>query len=313
MIFFHCWCSQPLTCRFIFYQNKLNVLQLNIVKAVVHLNNSHRSRITLRDKSELNLNKQRLNMKSDFYFTASSLTICKLNDPKRDECIRESIETFIPTLRRNQKNAKILILDPFTYDSITLNYKNTNSIVGTFTVRDVRTYGFSRNAKMRKVKTEFTDDTMVIQGELSVPKIFSTGNYTSNMNFNSFKIASQGQYNVTMKDIVSKLSIKGKLETIDGEDYMKVYKFDFVPTIENMKMSLSGLFPDPTLSKNRKYLMMENILNMFQFQTASPTNFSTKTGNLSQRKCYPRHESNGNLFLRISATNSLRNILSADF
>lgn len=38
-----------------------------------------------------------INNKS-FSFTASSLKICKLNDPKRDECIKDSIQTFLPEL-----------------------------------------------------------------------------------------------------------------------------------------------------------------------------------------------------------------------
>lgn len=75
----------------------------------------------------------------------------------------------------------------------------------------------------------------------------STGSYQSNMSFSAFQIQSKGQYNVTMRDINAKWNIKGKLETIEGEQYMKLYKFDILPEANDMKVSVSGLFPDPVL------------------------------------------------------------------
>lgn len=176
------------------------------------------------------------------------MKICKLNDPKRDECIRDSMQEFLPTLRTKTENIDFPPVDPFTYDSVTFNYKNSNLLNGGFTVKDVRTYGMSRG-KVRSVKSDFTDDEMTIQAEMFFPKIFSTGNYKSNMTFNAFKIESKGQYNITMKDVVGKWNIKGKLEKIDGEDYMKVYKFDILPEANDMKISVSGLFPDEALSR----------------------------------------------------------------
>lgn len=120
-------------------------------------------------------------------------------------------------------------------------------MTGTFVVKDVKTYGMSR-AKILKVKSNFPKDEMNIQAELIFPKLFSTGYYTSDMTLSAFQLNSKGQYNVTMKNVKVKWTIKGKLQKIDGEDYMKVYSFDVIPDAEDMKLSVSGLFPDESLS-----------------------------------------------------------------
>jgi Haemolymph juvenile hormone binding protein (JHBP) len=90
---------------------------------------------------------------------------------------------------------------------------------------------------------------MTIKADLFFPKIFATGSYKSNMTFNAFRLHSKGQYNVTMKDVTGRWNIKGKLEKVDGEDYMKVYKFDLDPEANDMKFSVSGLFTDENLSE----------------------------------------------------------------
>lgn len=182
-------------------------------------------------------------------FTASSLNICKLNDPKRDECIKESIEAFLPTLRNKKDSLQLPSVDPFSYDSVSFSFKNSDLLVGGFNLQDVKTYGMSRG-KVENVKSEFIDDEMTIRANLFFPKLFSTGNYKSNMTLSLFRLKSKGQYNITMKEVKAKWNIKGKLEKEnDGETYMKIYKFDILPVANEMQISASGLFPDEQLSE----------------------------------------------------------------
>ena len=55
--------------------------------------------------------------------------------------------------------------------------------------------------------------------------------------------------NVSFVDVDSKWTIEGKLKNIDGEDFMVINKFDSLPEAKEMKISMSGLFPDEELSK----------------------------------------------------------------
>lgn len=189
------------------------------------------------------------------------MKICKFNDPKRDECIRDSIQSFLPSLRGQVQNIDLPSVDPFSYDSMTFDYKNSNLLSGSFTVKDVQTFGMSR-LTVKKVVSNFTENEMQIVADIYVPKIFSTGDYTSNMTFNLFQLRSKGKYNVTMKDVSGRWNIKGRLEKIDGEDYMKVYKFDLDPDAKSMKFSISGLFDDDTLSEFEDCIVpKKNIFN----------------------------------------------------
>lgn len=54
-----------------------------------------------------------------------------------------------------------------------------------------------------------------------------------------------------MRDVTAKWNIKGKLEKVNGEDYMKVYQFNILPEAKDMKISVSGIFPDENLSELR--------------------------------------------------------------
>lgn len=184
---------------------------------------------------------------TNLFPAASALKICKRNDPNLDNCIKESIQSFLPSLRKKSENIELPPIDPFFYETVTFSYRNSNLITGSFNVNDVKTYGMSR-AKILKVKSDFPNDEMIIHADLIFPKLFSTGLYTSNMTVSAFQLNSKGQYNVTMKNVKVKWIIRGKLENVGGEDYMKIYKFDVTPEAEDMKLSVSGLFADENLS-----------------------------------------------------------------
>lgn len=178
------------------------------------------------------------------------MKICRRNDPQRDECIKNSIQNFLPAWQTSNKDSKFEFpsIDPFFYDAVTFKYKNSNILSGDFTLRNVNTYGMSRG-QVKDVKSEFTDESMTLQAELLFPKIFTSGNYKSNMTFNLIRLQSKGQYNVSMIDVKAKWNIKGKLETINGEKFMKINSFDILPEANDMKVSVSGLFQDATLSE----------------------------------------------------------------
>ena len=157
------------------------------------------------------------------------------------------MQTFIPSLRKKSDIFDLPPMDPFLYESITFNYTNSNFMAGTFTIKDVKSFGMTRS-KVLRVKSDFKNDEMNIKAEVLVPKLFSTGFYTSNVTLSAFELNSKGQYNVTLKNVKIRMNLKAKLEKVNGEGYMKVYRFDATPDAEEMRLSVSGLFADETLS-----------------------------------------------------------------
>ncbi|XP_070504275.1 protein takeout-like [Chironomus tepperi] len=178
----------------------------------------------------------------------SSLKVCRYQDPVRDECIRDSIEYFLSSLHQKPDSIDFPSVEPFVYDTVTFKYNSPNFVQGWFTIQDQKNYGISR-AKVINVKSDFTDEEMELQAIVNFPKLFTIGNYKSNISLGVFKIESKGQFNVSMYDVTAKWTIKGKLEQKEGEKYMNIYQFDVLPEAKNMKISASGLFPDQELNK----------------------------------------------------------------
>lgn len=58
---------------------------------------------------------------------------------------------------------------------------------------------------------------------------------------------------MSLIDVITKWTIKGKLQKINGEDFMVVNSFDVLPEPKDVKISATGLFPDEDLSKYMKH------------------------------------------------------------
>ena len=139
-------------------------------------------------------------------------------------------------------------MDPFLYESGKFEYKQTARMQGSINVKNSKFYGLSRG-EVRGVKSNITDKTMDLDIDIFLPRVFSEGLYKGEAFFNDIRFASKGTYNLTMKNVATTWQVKGSVITLDGEDYMKMNSFDMVPTVGEMKISATGLLPDPQLSK----------------------------------------------------------------
>lgn len=189
-------------------------------------------------------------MKNRNSFTASNLQLCDLSKPSelRNECVKNSIQKFMTTKHENTENFIYPQFDPFFYEQASFVFRNSDILGGTFTVKNIKMYGFSKCQVMR-VKTTFNSTAMQLLAEVNFPKLFQSGQYKSNFTLRSFKLQSQGQYNTTMKDVSMKWLIKGSTVKINEEEYLKVNRFDAIPDPADVKFSIAGLFPDKPLSE----------------------------------------------------------------
>ena len=139
-------------------------------------------------------------------------------------------------------------MDPFLYESGKFEYKQTARMQGSINIKNSKFYGLSR-AQIRGVKSKITDKIMDLEIDMFLPRVFSEGIYKGEAFFNEIRFASKGTYNLTMKNVAATWKIKGSVVTVDGEDFMKMTSFDMAPTVGEMKISATGIFPDPQLSK----------------------------------------------------------------
>lgn len=180
---------------------------------------------------------------------APSLKICSLNDPNRDRCIKESIQEFLPTLRRITPNFDFPAIDPYTHEKFTLSYRNNNNGFNwSSNVTDTRNYGMSRS-KIRNVNSNFQNGEMKLDLNIFLIRIRTTGNYSSIFKNSILNLKSNGTFKMTVSDVNIKLTIKGKLENRNGEDYMKVYEADADIDANGFKIDFTGIFTDEKLSE----------------------------------------------------------------
>lgn len=182
-----------------------------------------------------------------------------MNDPNRDNCIRDSIQELLPFLRENDPDFDLPIIDPYTHDGLNFMFKNDKTgYIVVSNVTNIKAVGLSR-AKIRSVKSKFCDREMKLRFEFFVRDFTTTGNYSSTVTLAALKFNSQGSFKIAMKDVYFNLTIKGKLEKINGEEFMKVYYLNFIPEANDIKLHFSKLSPFPSLSKFVSYILKNKV------------------------------------------------------
>lgn len=177
------------------------------------------------------------------------MKVCNFNDPQLDACLKDSIQKFLPHLRGDNNSSDLPIIDPFSSDRLSFNYDQGIVVTGGFILKNVKTSGLS-NAQVRNIKTNFADEGDIkFQGSLFVPELLQTAHYKSDNVITGIKIKAKGEYSATLFNVGLNWSFDAKLIDKDGQQYMKIEKFDVVTTMENAKMSVNGIFENDTMSK----------------------------------------------------------------
>lgn len=175
------------------------------------------------------------------YYTAAPIKSCYLNDPARDQCIKEMIQAFMSSKRKETPNFDFPIIDPFETDFVMFNFKNAD--VGyeyVANVTNVKNYGLSRT-KIRSIRLSLKDGRMKLEVEAFLPKIVNIANYSLTLTtpIRLLNLQSQGKYKMIFRDVNVKVTVKGKLEKFNGEDHMKVYRLDIDPDVNDMELHAS--------------------------------------------------------------------------
>ncbi|XP_037033894.1 uncharacterized protein LOC119072724 [Bradysia coprophila] len=172
---------------------------------------------------------------------------CQIDSPTRDECIKEAIQDMIPNLQKGMDYLNIPPIDPYTVNGTTFEYKR-GDIAATLNVKTVTFHGMSK-AQIKDVRTKIDELGMSTEIDVFMPRIYAEGLYKATGKVNSFKINAKGTFNMTFKDTAITQKMKGVFETVDGERYLRIESYDIIPTIGDLKVQMTGIFPDPELNK----------------------------------------------------------------
>lgn len=170
---------------------------------------------------------------------------------------------MLPKLRQGMPSLNIPPLDPYTINGTTFEYKR-GEMSAMLTLKTATFYGMT-NTEIRDVRTTIDENGMTSEIDAFIPTMRAQGLYKGVGKFNNFKINAKGTFNMTFTNTAVTTKTKGVFETRDGEQYLKIVGYDLIPSIGDLKVEMTGLFPDPELSKRFFDNMFDLVNGRFLF------------------------------------------------
>jgi len=181
--------------------------------------------------------------------TLADVISCQIDNAERDECMKAAITHILPKLHSGLQALNIPPLDPLVHNNTVINFQRGQILQATGLVKTARVYGLSR-AQIKRLKSKISKENVEVEIEAYVPRVFLEGTYKGEGRFNLLKMSAKGHFNISASDITVITKVAGTFEERDGEQYLRVKKFDMAPSsIGNMKVHFTGLFPDEELTR----------------------------------------------------------------
>uniref|UniRef100_A0A1B0FV24 Putative hemolymph juvenile hormone binding protein n=1 Tax=Lutzomyia longipalpis TaxID=7200 RepID=A0A1B0FV24_LUTLO len=174
-------------------------------------------------------------------------TVCKREDPKRNDCFKNVIQKIIPALKDGVPKLNITSIDPLPLLHAKFLYRASSTLLASLTVVRGFAYGFSES-QIRRVRSQITDDEWKFNVDVTIPRLHMDGEYMGQGKFNELNLGSQGYFNLTLNRVQTTWKIRAKAEERDGETYMRVFKFEMIPNVKSVRTFIENLVPDPTLN-----------------------------------------------------------------
>lgn len=122
----------------------------------------------------------------------------------------------------------------------------TRALRGSFAVKNMTVFGGSR-ARVKTVETFFDKDDMMVSVRLLIKQINATGLYKTNVTFSEFAFISKGNFNTTFDNVIVDFMLDGNF--MHNKQRFNVTRFEMMPSVQNMRFSITGLTKDSQSSK----------------------------------------------------------------
>lgn len=131
-------------------------------------------------------------------------------------------------------------LEPITKDDVTINYSGLG-IVGVINSRNLKAFGLTLST-ITNVQTSINGYNMKITIDLRTPRLDVSGEYKFDFSYSGVPFKTDGSYEHTLTDSTIQIIFNGRLETLHGEDYMKIYKCEVALNPSEIKLMVTGNF-----------------------------------------------------------------------
>jgi Haemolymph juvenile hormone binding protein (JHBP) len=196
-------------------------------------------------------------------FSAAEMKVCARNSPERDECLKEAIEVFFHTFYAGIEALNVPSFDPYVTEDEHFEY-NQSTIRGVLNIKQAKALGLS-NTRVVGVRSRATDEKFNLEIDLMLPSLVLEGSYRGEGQVNAMQMSGKGFFNMSFTDVRATFKLTGELTTLNGEDFMKIVRFNLVPEGGKMKLYATGIFPDPQISESSKMIRTSCSENKLSF------------------------------------------------
>jgi hypothetical protein len=177
-------------------------------------------------------------------------TTCKIGSSDLNNCIKKSLEENFASLHNPEPDANYPFVDPFYFKKGKLYLNQTRALRGYFAVKNMTVFGGSK-ARVKTVDTFFDKQDMMVSVRLLIKQINATGLYKTNVTFSdAFSFISRGNFNTTFDNIILDFMLDGSFM---HKHRFNVTRLEMMPSVQNMKFSVTGLVKD---SQSSEFVLM---------------------------------------------------------
>ena len=131
-------------------------------------------------------------------------------------------------------------LEPITKDNVVVNY-NMLGVVGVMKSQNMKAFGLT-SSSITNVQTSINGDKMKITIDFSTPRLVIKGEYNFDFTSFGFPVKTDGSYDHTLTDSKIQIILNGRLENLDGEDFMKMYSCEVSLNPSEIRLQVTGIF-----------------------------------------------------------------------
>lgn len=188
-----------------------------------------------------------------FDFIARSFRICPRSVPDISSCVKQSIENLSPFLKTGDfgDGFKVEGIDPLKLDDISIRRPNLSS-----NITQLISYG-SGTFVIEKIKVNFDKPSLDLI--INVPKSVNIGNYENEFRFGWLNAKAKGKMTSWLGNLKIRIGFKGRLETRNGQKYIKMDTFFVAPKITQIKIYLENVSPDKTFNEVINTFLNQNV------------------------------------------------------
>lgn len=130
------------------------------------------------------------------------MIICRRNLPsqERNECIKESIKRYLPTMKEGYPPLGIESFDPYFLPKNRLEFRE-GELYAKMIMKDTTVAGISKT-HIVNVRSKINSQKLYIELDVRFPKIFIEADYKGRGGYNEFKVNSAGHAKISLSKSV---------------------------------------------------------------------------------------------------------------